>query len=1045
MESNHPLRRWPLLACSALMAFGMAPAFAQDAEEDAPEEVEELVVTGSYIKRSAQDSPSPLTVISAVDIEQSHIADVQELLLRLPYESGGWIRASTFDGGGGQGRIPINLRNLGECATLPLVNGRRHTTGWMTPAGCAAVDTNSMVPTLMLERVEILKDGSSALYGSDAIAGVVNFITRDNFEGLDFDARFLTDEATGQGDEISFGLVFGTQGDRGGFVVGADYLRRNEIPTQDPAIYEIQGGFGYSDTGQPGWYPPQSSAALTFADGTPFPDEVGRLTPRNSSPRLPGTSGWESDWGYADLDCEAVAAWDGYGGALGLFSSGAGENTRCPIDYGNFFSIQEEELLQKIYATGHYSITDSLELSFEGGYSEQEFWRFNSLAPQTRTPVIPAHNHALINDAARRGMTPVPLVNRSRLIGGTPLTPFHVRPIRTQQDGDRDTFRAAVGLTWDVNFMERPWTVNAFFTTSESSQYQYNVEDSRATETVLALHGLGGPNCNSADKDDAWKEENRGSGNRTYRGGTLNRDGTWSTNFEDGACYYLNPFGSAIVDASGNFRDPVTNPNVVTLPDGTQTSISNPPDLLQWLDGTWQQNDEFEQRVVDLVAAGEIMDLPAGPVGLAVGYQQRVTSLLRHYDINFRQFNAAFRFGGSNVAGTVTTDAQFMELQVPITQDVETQIAIRRENFDEIDTSTVDPKVSVLYRPSDELTIRGSFGSSFRVGSILQLIGPQTIVSNTDDPYNDTSFFIPWISAGADLEPEESQAVSFGFTWVPQEGMLEGLTATMDAWQIDFEQLITKESAPGLLFSDGCARAAADPSVPVPARCAERAGSYPDGYSVQEKVIRNTGLNPVRILPDFINADQGTASGVDIELSYRIDTDGMGMFTLGTAMAYFHDYTIETDDGRTFEGVGTMGILTPIARPLPQWKINYNINWAMGNHNVFWQTRFVDEVDWDGGWSGARASRVMRATGRDIGSYAWPDNPYVVPTTWWTDAYYSYTLPTTFGLAEGATVTFGVRNLFAEEPPVANSANGYSAILHDARGRMFMLRYRVSI
>lgn len=224
---------------------------------------------------------------------------------------------------------------------------------------------------------------------------------------------------------------------------------------------------------------------------------------------------------------------------------------------------------------------------------------------------------------------------------------------------------------------------------------------------------------------------------------------------------------------------------------------------------------------------------------------------------------------------------------MPITQDLETQIAIRRENFDEIDTSTVDPKVSVLYRPTDELTIRGSFGSSFRVGSILQLIGPQTIVSNTDDPYNDTSFFIPWISAGADLEPEESQAVSFGFTWAPQEGVLEGLTATMDAWQIDFEQLITKESAPRLLFSDGCARAAADPNVAVPSRCAERAGSYPEGYSVQENVIRNTGLNPVLILPDFINADKGTASGVDIELTYRIDTGGFGMFTLGTAMAYF--------------------------------------------------------------------------------------------------------------------------------------------------------------
>ena len=488
----------------------------------------------------------------------------------------------------------------------------------------------------------------------------------------------------------------------------------------------------------------------------------------------------------------------------------------------------------------------------------------------------------------------------------------------------------------------------------------------------------------------------------------------------------------------------MTNPHIVTLPDGTRTSISNPPELLQWLDGTWQQNDEFEQRVIDVVVAGEFMDLPAGPAGLAVGYQQRVDSLLRHYDINFRQFNAAFRFGGSNVAGTVVTDAQFLELQLPITQTLDTQLAIRRENFDEIDTSTVDPKLSVLFRPSDEWTVRGSWGTSFRVGSILQLIGPQTIVSNTDDPYNDTSFFIPWISAGADLEPEESQALSFGFTYAPQGGAFQGVTLTMDAWQIAFEQLITKESAPRLLFSDGCARAAADPAVPTPARCAGRASAYPEGYAIQPQVIRNTGLNPVRILPDFINADEGTASGVDIELSYRIDTDRFGTFNLATVMAYFHEYTIETDAGQTFEGVGTMGIQTPIARPLPQWKVNYNINWSMGNHSAFWQTRFVDEVDWDGGWSGARRLRVMRATGRDIGTYSWPDNPYVVPATWWTDVYYSYTLPPMFSTAQGATVTVGLRNLFDEEPPVANSANGYSAILHDARGRMMMLRYRMS-
>lgn len=1075
--------RSKLLGLAALSVVSLS-GNAQGTGDD--ESLEEVVVTGSFIKRSAQDSASPLSVITAGDLEQAHIADAQELLLRLPYESGGWVRASTFDGGGGQGRVPINLRNLGECATLPLVNGRRHTTGWMTPAGCAGIDTNSMVPTLMLERVELLKDGSSALYGSDAIAGVVNFITRDNFEGFEFDTRFLTDENTGHGDEISFGLVFGAQGERGGFVVAADFLNRNEIPTQDPAVYEIQGGFGYSDTGQPGWYPPNlnpdfspdleldkdveegdpARVQLKFAsnshNGMDFPESVGSLLPRKPNPTLPTyasdcafgekdaddkpcqptNANWHDDWGYADLDCEVVAEWDGYGGALGLFSGGGRPNNRCPIDYGNFFSIQEEEVLQKIYMNGHYRLTDTFEVYLEGGYSEQEFFRLNSLAPQTRTPTIPVHNPALINDAARRGIEPVALVNRSRLLGGTPLIAPHIRPIKTQQDGDRDTIRAVVGFNWDLEISERAWTVTGSFTASESSQYQYNVEDSRAQETVLALHGLGGPNCNAFARisDPEWLEENRGSGNKAYA-----KEGA---KFEDGNCYYLNPMGSSLFDEDEKFRDPVSDPHVVTLPDGTKTSIANPPELLEWLDGTWNQNDEFEQRVIDLVAAGDVMDLPNGPVGFAVGFQQRVDSLYRTYDINFRQFNAAFRFGGSNVEGTITTNAIFTELQVPLPGNLDMQVAIRQESLDEVDTSTTDPKVSFLWRPNDAWSVRASWGTSFRVGSILQLIGPQTIVSNTNDPYNDTSFFIPWISAGAeDLEPEESTAISIGFTWAPQGGALDGFSLTVDRWQIDFSNLITKESAPGLLFEDGCARSIARAAA---GGAAAHEDCLTDGnpsrdFQEQPKVIRNANLNPVRILPDFINADEGVAAGVDIEANYRMETNGLGMFNFGVVAAWFQTFEITTDAGNEFEGVGTYGILTPIARPLPEHKINFNINWAMGPHNVFWQTRFISGVEWDGGWSSARAARVDRATGRDIGSYSYPENPYEMPGTMWTDVYYSYTIPSLFGVAEGGTLTLGIRNLLAEEPPVANNANGYSAILHDARGRMFMVRYRMSL
>ena len=110
---------------------------------------------------------------------------------------------------------------------------------------------------------------------------------------------------------------------------------------------------------------------------------------------------------------------------------------------------------------------------------------------------------------------------------------------------------------------------------------------------------------------------------------------------------------------------------------------------------------------------------------------------------------------------------------------------------------------------------------------------------------------------------------------------------------------------------------------------------------------------------------------------------------------------------------------------------------------MFWQTRFVDEVVWDGGWSAARRLRVLRATGRDIGTYA--SNSHRLKATWWSDLYYTYQLPSFFEAIESASITVGVRNLFAEEPPPANNANGYSAILHDARGRMWMVRYRMSL
>ena len=127
----HSNRKILATGLAALPMLFSGIVFADDEEE----RIEEIVVTGSYIKSSPADSPSPLSVITSADIENNHTVDMNELLTRLPYQSGGYIQAATFTGGGFQGRLPINLRNLGDAATLPLVNGRRHLPAFVTPLG----------------------------------------------------------------------------------------------------------------------------------------------------------------------------------------------------------------------------------------------------------------------------------------------------------------------------------------------------------------------------------------------------------------------------------------------------------------------------------------------------------------------------------------------------------------------------------------------------------------------------------------------------------------------------------------------------------------------------------------------------------------------------------------------------------------------------------------------------------------------------------------------------------------------------------------------
>ena len=182
------------LTGASLLSLGLvSQAFAADADDSA---IEEVVVTGSYLKRSIEDSPSPLALVSSADIEDLGAQSLADVIQTLPWQTGSVSRTSSFGAEGGRGAITFNLRNLGQSSTLVLVNGKRNVASFYDEGGNAAVDVNSLIPNMAIERIEIVKDGASALYGSDAIAGVVTFITKKDFEGFDIQYEWQTDHET---------------------------------------------------------------------------------------------------------------------------------------------------------------------------------------------------------------------------------------------------------------------------------------------------------------------------------------------------------------------------------------------------------------------------------------------------------------------------------------------------------------------------------------------------------------------------------------------------------------------------------------------------------------------------------------------------------------------------------------------------------------------------------------------------------------------------------------------------------------------------------
>ena len=318
-------------------------ALAQDDNKN----LEEVVITGSYIKGSGTDEATPVDVLNSDYIQKQGALTIGELTQKLAVSSGTENNPDSFTAGGTQGTSNVNLRGLGLTSTLVLVNGKRQTiAGAVANDGSVFVDT-ATIPMAALERVEILKEGATATYGSDAVAGVVNFILRDDFEGLEVSVGHQKVESSDQTtDDVSVLAGFAV-GDNTNVILSASFLQQDPMSSAERSYTTINAA---------------STLGRSFLN-------LGGLAP-GLPVFIQGTGIYEGTYGPGETIPDANCAANG-GVLSGGFIPALG-GQKCGFLYGPRFNLVNEEERTNIYAAVTHEMDNGVTVRGELGFVKNE-------------------------------------------------------------------------------------------------------------------------------------------------------------------------------------------------------------------------------------------------------------------------------------------------------------------------------------------------------------------------------------------------------------------------------------------------------------------------------------------------------------------------------------------------------------------------------------------------------------------------------------------------------------------------------------------------
>lgn len=942
-----------LLTIAAILAFHHQAL----AQIDGAGSVEEIVVTGSRIARADGAQAAPFVEVSAKEFTYSGTSNVEQLLNSFPQLVPG-LTASSGSITEGDGSATADLRGLGAQRTLVLVNGRR----WLFSDAQQIADLNT-IPQALVERVEIVTGGSSAVYGSDAVSGVVNFVLKTDFEGFEASAK-IGETVRGDGTELDFNILSGGNyaDDRGNVVLSINYLKRNGIRA-GARDFSRQGFLEVLDqSGQARLVPGGGSATVPEGRVSGFPTGAALAD-------------------FPDLAGALQAAGLGGVGALGfIVDDGVPRPFQSPQD---LFSIAQ----------------------FDNIVIPQERWVASGFTDFDLTDRITAYAEATYsNNVVSIPIAPALLTQTIRIQTDNPLISQELRDLFAAIDAIDDTRGgiAGDGIT-ALNFSRRMLESGNRVTRTERNAYKF----------TAGLRGDIGGLSDSAFKDigfdgyysfarttNALSRQGVLSRSRFNQGILLNDEGTACLD-PSGGCVPFNPFGANIL--SGDVIDFLS----VNGAGGNSTSTL---------------------QVVAISLDGTLFDLPAGPLGLAVGGEWRkASSRFIPDDFTATGDVAGFSAAAPATAGSTEVYEGFAEVRIPLlkdlpfAQDVTANAAVRFSDYDIDGVGSVwTYSAGLEWVVSPEIALRGQFQRAIRAPSLLELFAPvstgitvildpcATPAAAADAGIRDTCIAngVPaalvgnsaiqtsttlgtLIGGNPDLDAETADTFTAGASYTPN--FAPGLGFKLDYYNIKLDDAIAGLAGGAANTVDLCFNVLQDASSAA-CRAINR-----------DPLTGSIGGNGVGIDERNVNLSRIRASGIDIGIDYSFEVDwsliaDQSHFALSFVGSWLDRFTTTpVPDLPELKNrcAGTFGSIC--GEPKPEFKSTSRFSWQQGPLDLSLRWRLIGSVEDDRIVIGGRAPELVALQKISAQQY--------------------FDLTASWEIFEGLNLTSGILNLLDNAPP----------------------------